>query len=318
MDAAANDTTPHAHLLRWATYAATATALVLMTVKVVAWLMTDSVSLLSSTVDSLLDGGASLVNLFAVRQSLQPADSDHRFGHGKAEPLAGLAQAAFVAGSGILLLVQSVGRLLSPTEVKQGLVGIGVMVFAIIATFALVSFQKYVIRRTSSVAIAADSLHYTGDLLINGSVIVSIGLTMALGWTWLDPVFAIAIAAFLVWNAWTIAKDSFDLLMDKELPEEDRKTIAQIALKNPQVKNVHDLRTRSSGPQQFIQLHLTMDGAMPLFCAHAVGDDVEQAIQAAFPAAEVIIHHDPAGLSEPAASEVYLSPPPPSPPQSQD
>lgn len=305
---------PNAHLLRWATYAATATALVLVLVKVAAWLLTDSVALLSSTVDSLLDCGASLVNLLAVRQSLQPADDDHRFGHGKAEPLAGMAQAAFVAGSGGLLLVQAVGRLTSPVEVRQGAVGIAVMVFAIIATLALVSFQKYVIRRTTSVAIAADSLHYTGDVLINGSVIVSILLTISLGWTWADPLFAIGIAGFLMFNAWTIARDSFDLLMDRELPAEDREQIVALALAIPGVMNVHDLRTRSSGPQQFIQLHLTMDGQLPLIKAHAIGDQVEEAIRAEFPLAEVIIHHDPSGLVEPAAHEVFPAPSPSSPP----
>lgn len=294
-------TNDHAHLLRWATYAATATALTLVTVKVIAWLMTDSVALLSSTIDSLLDGAASLVNLLAVRQALQPADEDHRFGHGKAEPLAGLAQAAFVAGSGVLLLVQAGGRLLSPVAVKQGEMGMAVMAFAIVATLALVSFQKYVIRRTSSVAIAADSLHYTGDVLINGSVIVSLALTMWLGWDWVDPIFAIGIAGFLVFNAWTIARDSFDLLMDRELPDNERAKIAALARENPGVLNVHDLRTRSSGPQQFIQLHLTMDAKLSLWQAHAIGDEVEERIRAAFPAAEVIIHHDPSGLDEPAA-----------------
>lgn len=299
----------HAHLLRWATYAATATAFLLVTVKVAAWLLTDSVALLSSTIDSLLDGAASLVNLFAVRQALQPADEDHRFGHGKAEPLAGLAQAAFVAGSGVLLLVQAGGRLMSPVEVKQGEVGIAVMAFAIVATLALVSFQKYVIRRTSSVAISADSLHYTGDLLINGSVIVSLLLSMWLGWGWVDPLFAIGIAAFLVFNAWGIARDSFDLLMDRELPDEDRAKIAALARENPAVLNVHDLRTRSSGPQQFIQLHLTMDAGLSLWQAHAIGDEVEHKIRTAFPAAEVIIHHDPSGLDEPATIPEQVAPP---------
>jgi ferrous-iron efflux pump FieF len=285
--------------MRWATYAATATALTLTVAKVGAWLLTDSVALLSSTVDSLLDGAASLVNLIAVRHALQPADDDHRFGHGKAEPLAGLAQAAFVAGSGVLLVVHAGSRFFTPVPVRDGMVGIGVMVFSILLTLALVSFQKYVIRQTRSVAISADSLHYTGDLLINGSVIVSLGIGMAFTVPWIDPLFALAIAGFLLFNAWGIARDSMDLLMDREFPEEDREKILAIAHSHKNVYDAHDLRTRSAGQQQFIQLHLEMERTLPLYKAHAIADQVERAIREAFPAADVIIHQDPKGIREP-------------------
>ncbi|MGC2854742.1 cation diffusion facilitator family transporter [Novispirillum sp. DQ9] len=284
--------------MRMATYAAVAAASVLVAVKVVAWLMTDSVAMLSSLVDSMLDGIASLVNLFAVRHALQPADAEHRFGHGKAEPLAGLAQAAFVTGSGLLLAAEAVSRLLNPVPVKQGLVGIGVMAFAIVVTLALVAFQRHVIRRTNSVAITADSLHYAGDVLINLSVVVSIILSLYLGWTLADPLFGLGIAAFLLFNAWKIARESLDLLMDREFPEADRQAILDIARAHPRVDDVHDLRTRSSGTQQFIQLHLEMDRGFTLLKAHAVADQVERDIRKAFPAADVIIHQDPSGLRE--------------------
>lgn len=287
-----------ASLMRWATYAATATATILAITKVGAWLLTDSVALLSSTVDSLLDGAASLVNLIAVSHALQPADDDHRFGHGKAEPLAGLAQAAFVAGSGVLLIVHAGSRFFTPVPVRDSMVGIGVMVFSIVLTLALVVFQKYVIRQTRSVAISADSLHYSGDVLINGSVIVSLGVGMAFPVPWIDPLFALAIAGFLLFNAWGIARDSMDLLMDREFPEDDRDKILAIARSNPQVYDAHDLRTRSAGQQQFIQLHLEMDRHLPLYKAHGIADSVERAIRQAFPAADVIIHQDPAAVRE--------------------
>jgi ferrous-iron efflux pump FieF len=163
---------------------------------------------------------------------------------------------------------------------------------------ALVQFQKFVVRRTSSVAITADSLHYTGDVMINGSVIVSLGLAMTLGWTWTDPVFALAIAGYLLFNAWHIALSSLDLLMDRELPDDDRERIKQIARAHPEVRNLHDLRTRSSGQRGFIQLHLEMDGNLRLMDAHRIADEVEKAIGAEFPSHEVIIHEDPAGIRE--------------------
>lgn len=285
-------------LMRLATYASVAAASLLIVVKLVAWVLTDSVAILSTLIDSVLDAAASLINLLAVRHALQPADREHRFGHGKAEPLAGLGQAAFIAGSGLFLVIEAAGRFADPKPISQGWVGIGVMVFSIVVTFALVRFQKYVVAHTDSVAISADSLHYTGDLLINGSVILSLLLAMFFQVRLADPLFAIGIALFLMWNAWNILQDSFNLLMDREFPEDEREQIKAICRANPRVRDIHDLRTRSSGPQRFIQLHLEMDGMLPLWQAHAIGDQVEHAILEAFPAAEVIIHHDPAGIQE--------------------
>ncbi|HSV28055.1 MAG TPA: cation diffusion facilitator family transporter, partial [Candidatus Omnitrophota bacterium] len=262
--------------MRTATYASAATALTLIVVKLAAWAMTGSVAILSTLIDSALDAAASLINLWAVSHALTPADRDHRFGHGKAEPLAGLGQAAFIVGSGALLLVEAVDRFFHPTMVQKGEIGIGVMAFSILLTAILVRYQKYVVAKTQSVAISADSLHYVGDVLINGSVIVSLALTMFLGWTFLDPVFAIAIAGYLMWNAWQIATNSLDMLMDKELPEADRDRIRIIARSHPDVRNMHDLRTRLSGQQGFIQLHLELDANLPLYKAHDIADEVEK------------------------------------------
>lgn len=283
-------------LMRLATYASVATAGLLIAVKLAAWGVTGSVALLSTLIDSTLDAAASLVNLWAVRHALTPADEEHRFGHGKAEPLAGLGQAAFILGSGALLLAQAAHRLQQPAEVARPDVGMAVMAVSILATIALVRFQKYVLGRVRSVAISADSLHYTGDVLMNGAVVVSLGLGWAFGWTWADPLFAIAIALFLMSSAWRIALSSLDMLMDRELPAEDRSRIEALALAEPEVRGMHDLRTRLSGQQGFIQLHLVLDDALPLVRAHAIADRVEKAIEAAFPHCEVIIHQDPASL----------------------
>ncbi|HLO76098.1 MAG TPA: cation diffusion facilitator family transporter [Magnetospirillum sp.] len=295
--------TDGARLMRLATYASVATASTLIVVKLAAWGLTGSMALLSTLIDSTLDAAASAVNLWAVRHALTPADREHRFGHGKAEPLAGLGQAAFIVGSGALLLAQAVNRLQHPVAVAHADIGTGVMIFSIVLTIALVRFQKHVLSKTSSVAISADSLHYTGDVLMNGAVIVSLILGQLLGWTFIDPLFAIGIGAFLLWNAWTIAVSSMDMLMDRELPEEDRVRIRDITLSQPQVRGMHDLRTRLSGQQGFIQLHLAMDDDLPLIKAHDIADQVEAAIKAAFPHCDVLIHQDPASLHDDAPAD---------------
>ena len=285
-------------LMRLATYASVATTAILIVAKLAAWGMTGSVALLSTLIDSALDAGASLINLWAIHHALTPADREHRFGHGKAEALAGLGQTAFITGSGGLLVIEAAERLVHPVPVTNEGIGIAVMVVSILLTVGLIRFQNYVVSRTSSIAISADALHYSADVMINGSVIVSLGAGMAFGWDFLDPIFAIGIAGFLLWNAWKIALGALDALMDRELPEEDRERIRAIARSHAEVRNLHDLRTRSSGLTGFIQLHLELDGAMTLAQAHAIADEVEAAITEAFPRCEVIIHQDPAGMAE--------------------
>ena len=284
--------------MRRATYASVSVAAVLILVKAVAYFLTDSVALLSSLIDSMLDTAASVANLIAIRQALTPADQEHRFGHGKAEALAGLGQSAFIAGSSLFLVFEAVHRLLDPARLHNGGIGIIVMVFSVVVTLALVQFQRRVTRATGSLAIGADLLHYVGDLLVNGSVIVAILIATELDWPIVDPIFAIAIAAYIVTSAWQIARRALDQLMDRELPDEARERIKRIALAHPDVAALHDLRTRASGPNRFIQVHLEMRPEMRLVRAHAIADEVEAALREAFPGAEVIIHQDPAGLEE--------------------
>ncbi|MBB4265216.1 cation diffusion facilitator family transporter [Roseospira visakhapatnamensis] len=292
-------------LMRLATYAAVAVASSLIVFKLVAWLLTGSLALLSTLIDSVLDVGASILNLLAVRVALEPADHDHRFGHGKAEPLAGLAQAAFIGGSALFLVFEAGSRVFDPSPVTRSGVGIAVMVVSIVATLGLVTFQKYVVRQTGSVAVKADSVHYAGDVLVNLSVIVALVLATGPGWTWVDPLFAVGIAGYLLSNAWGILRTSLNLLMDREFDEPERQRILEIARGQPKVLGVHDLRTRSSGPDRFIQLHIDMDRTLSLWDAHVVADRVEHAIRDAFPGADVLIHQDPAGLDEAHPALVY-------------
>ena len=291
-------------LLRIATKASLAAACVLIACKSGAWIVTGSMSILATLIDSIMDIAASMVNFLAVRQALQPADTDHRFGHGKAEPLAGLAQAAFVSGTSLFLVIEAFVRMYNPVIVVNEGVGIGVMVFAIVVTLILVAFQTYVVRETKSAAISADSLHYKGDVLIHGSVILSLWLGSKFGVSYLDPLFGIAIAAYLMWSAKAIVASALHSLMDRELSEEDRTIICDLALAHPEVCDIHDLRTRSAGPRSFIQFHLELPQDISLLRAHVISDAVEADVRAAFPGAGIIIHQDPEGVPEHRATFV--------------
>jgi ferrous-iron efflux pump FieF len=289
-------------LLRLATYASVGTATLLILVKLAAWIATGSVSVMASLIDSLMDAGASLVNLLAVHYSLQPPDSDHRFGHGKAEALAGLGQAAFIAGSAVFLSLHALDRLLNPQPISQIGAGIAVMIFAMAATGALLTLQHHVIRRTQSTAIRADALHYATDLATNGATLAALVLAI-LGWPGLDPLFALVIAAYILYSAYRIASDAVDLLMDRELEPEERTRIRQTASAVPGVLGVHELRTRRSGQIPVIQLHLELDDQLPLIEAHRICDAVEDALRMLYPQADVIIHQDPVSLG-PEGSQV--------------
>lgn len=285
-------------MMRLATTAAVGVAALLIAAKLAAWIATGSVALLSTLVDSALDAVASVLNLVAVRQALTPADDEHRFGHGKAEPLAGLGQSAFIAGSALFVIGEAGKRLFVPEPVVRSNVGIVVMVVSVILTLFLLRFQRMVVRETGSLAVRADSTHYAGDLATNFAVIAALIVQSTLGWNFVDPALAIVIALSLIWSAWHISKQSLDLLMDRELPEADRRRIVEISKGHAEVRNVHDLRTRSAGHDSFIQLHLELDPDISLSKAHVISDQVEEAIRAAYPNAEVIIHQDPAGVPE--------------------
>jgi ferrous-iron efflux pump FieF len=289
-------------LRRLATYASVSVAGVLITVKFVTWLETGSVSLLGSLVDSLLDAAASLINLVAVRHAMSPADREHRFGHGKAEPLAVLGQSAFITGSAMLLLAEAVRRLITPLPVDNPPVGIAVMIFSIVVTIGLVLFQRHVVRRTGSIAISADELHYRSDIILNLGVIIALVSSSALDFPILDPLFGAAIGVWIVYSAVRLARLSLFQLMDHELPDDEREQIREIAQSHPDVIAAHDLRTRVAGPTSFIQVHIEMDGSLSLLRAHEISDEVEAKLRAAYPNAEVIIHQDPEGIEEPRSS----------------
>lgn len=285
-------------LARWATYASVSVAAVLVAVKAGAWFVTGSVAMLSSLMDSALDLFASLVTFVAVRVSLRPPDAEHRFGHGKAQPLAALAQSAFIAGSGVFLLIQAGERLIRPEPVRETDLGIAVIALSVVLTLGLVSWQRHVARRTGSVAVAADMAHYGADLLANGAVILGLALAGYAGLSWADPVVGGAIALFLMHGAWGIARGALDLLMDREMDEAERARIVEIATSYTQVVGVNALRTRRTGTHAFIEIHLAMSGSLTLTRAHAIGQAVAFQIQQVFPDADVIVHHDPAAQAQ--------------------
>ncbi len=289
-------TQANSNLVRSASYISVAVALFLIVIKLGAYIATHSVALLASLIDSLLDVAASFINLIAIRHALTPADDEHRFGHGKAEPLAGLAQSAFIAGSALFLILEASERLFNPREIDHGMVGIIVMVISTVLTIALVRFQHYVVAKTGSIAINADSLHYFGDVLANLSIILALVLSVYFGWYIADPLFAFAVAGYVLYSAWKIVEVSLDQLMDRELPDETRSKIIEIALSHSEVRNLHELRTRTSGHMTFIQMHLEMDPNITLEKAHQISDEVEAELYKDFPNSEVIIHEDPEGM----------------------
>lgn len=280
-------------LMRLATVASMSTALILIVAKFVAWRLTDSVSMLSSLVDTSLDLVSSMVTFIAVRQSLVPADDNHRFGHGKAEGLAGLIQAGFIAASGCALLVAIVERLGDPKQVREEGLGLAVSALAIGLTLCLVTFQKYVVRRSGSLAINADMAHYSTDLVATLVTGVGVFLSGVLDQPLIDSGVAALVALYLLRGAWNVGKESLNVLMDHELPAEDGRKIAEIVRAHPGVRNVHDLKTRSSGLTRFIQLHIEVDRDLSVVLGHAIGLEVQAEIARAFPGAEIIIHVDP-------------------------
>lgn len=285
-------------LRRRATFASVAVAGLLILLKLGAYTATGSVALLSSLIDSSVDAFASIVTLVGVRYALQPPDTTHRFGHGKGEPLAAVAQALFIAGSGVLLTYQAISRIVNPEPLRQSWIGIAVMLVSILLTLGLVAYQRHVIRRTGSVAIRADSLHYSGDIAMNVAVIAAILLADYTGKTVFDPLFAIGIAVFLIASAARIARRSLDMLMDRELPAEKRRRIREIVMTHPETRGVHDMRTRNAGDRYFIEFHLELDRHLTLEEAHDITDAVELEVMAAFPNSEVLIHQEPEGLED--------------------
>ncbi len=280
---------------RWVTLAglaSTATAGILILAKLVAWLMTGSSSLLASLTDSLMDISASLINLFALRYSLTPADHDHSFGHGKAESLASLAQAAFITGSALVLVMNGISRLINPEPLNNLSIGIWVTIGSLALTLVLVAFQSLVVQKTQSQAIRADRLHYQSDVLFNIGVLLALGCSWY-GWLWADGLFAILLGLFILKGALEIGYEAVQTLLDRQLPDGERAQIVELVKSVPGVHGIHDLRTRQAGPLRFIQLHLELEDTLPLMRAHDLADQAEALILDKYPGADVIIHMDP-------------------------
>ncbi len=288
-----------ARLRRAAAGASLSLASLLALLKLVAAVATGSLAVLSSLIDSLADIVASAITFVAVQISQQPPDRGHRFGHGKAESLSAMTQAALVAGSAVFVLIDAFRRLNDPQPLNSTRLGIAVMSFAIVATLLLVAFQRHVVKVTGSQAINADSVHYRADLATNLLIIASLIVTQRLGWLWLDPAMGAAVALYLGWHAFSIGREAVHVLMDHELAAPTRQRIKDIVLAHPEVQGLHDLRTRESGATQFIELHVEVDGAMSVAAAHDVTDAIESELFVEFPHAEVILHQEPAGLDDP-------------------
>ncbi len=282
----------HARLLRLATRASVAVASLLIVTKAIAWWLSGSISMLAGLTDSLLDGVTSFLNLLAVHYALRPADDDHRYGHGKAESLAGMAQALFIGVSAVLIAFQAVERLKHPEPVGAPWIGIGVIIFSLVMTVGLLVLQHRVVKATGSNAVRADSLHYRSDLMLNGSILVALVLA-SVGFPQLDAWFGLGIAVYILWSAYQIARESFSVLMDEELPSDVSDNMLTLACNVPGVLGAHDLRTRISGNVWFVQLHLELPGELTLSQAHSISDSAAQAIAEVYPQAEVLVHADP-------------------------
>ena len=282
-----------------AAVASVGVATILIGAKLAIWIVTGSVAVLGTLIDSGLDAIASIVTFVSVRQAAQPPDRAHRYGHGKAEAIGALIQAGFVLSSAFFLASEALPRLVAPVPVAQGGTAIAVLLFAILLTSVLIGFQRFIVRRTGSIAISADSLHYRSDLLMNLAVILAMFLVDATGWPVIDPLLGLGIVGLLLYSAAAVARRALDMLMDRELPGEARARIRKLALGHPKAHDVHDLRTRRAGSDVFIELHLELDGDLQLEQAHDITHEVEARIRAAFPEADILVHQEPAGLGDP-------------------
>lgn len=282
-----------ARLMKLATLASVIMASILVLAKLVAWWRSDSLAVLSSLTDSFFDLMSSALNMVAVRYALKPADEDHRFGHTSIEDIAGLAQCAFISASMFIVILQSLERLSNPQPLMHEAWGMGVSLLGMVMTIVLVSYQTYVARKTKSVIVAADRLHYVGDIAFNLGVFAALYASARFGWTWADPAAALFIAAIVLWSSRSIGVRAFHNLMDREMPEDEKQKIYTVLKQFPGISGHHNLKTRYSGIKPFIQLHAEIDARLGLRDAHRIIDGLEHALQEAFPGADVIVHPDP-------------------------
>ena len=273
-------------------------AVFLILLKTVAFLKTDSLAIFSSLVDSVTDLFASAISGIAVYFSTKPATNNHRYGFGKTEALSALFQALFVGVSGLFVLVDGINRLVNPVEIKDTELGLYIMITSVILTALLVLFQSYVAKKTNSLAIKADMAHYVVDFLTNGTVIISLVLVKVFGFVYFDIIAAIFISIYLIYNAYDLAKESVDMITDKELGEDVRCNIENIIKKCNDVHGVHDLRTRSLGDIYFIEMHIEIDGNFTLNKAHEITENVEKKIKELYANSQILIHQDPLGIDE--------------------
>lgn len=299
--------TSAATLNRSAAFASIAVALLLVGLKAWAAWSTGSTAMLGSLADTTLDLVASLATLAGVWIAAMPDDDKHRFGHGKAEALAAMFQVVLISISALGLAFRAAEQLFAGSRVTGASEGIGVSVIAMIATLALIAWQRHVIRRTNSLAIATDNVHYQSDLFLNLAVIGALALDHYAGIAGADPLFGLAIAAWLGWGAWGASQTAIEQLMDKEWPEDKKTRFIEVLGRHPELRGVHDLRTRTSGNRDFVQFHVWVDGGMTVREAHRVMDEIEDKLMAEFPDIEILIHPDPEGLVDetgPAADDV--------------
>lgn len=283
-------------LNRSAAFASIGVAALLLAIKGWASWRTGSTAMLGSLADTTLDLVASIATLIGVWIAAQPADDKHRFGHGKAEAIAALFQIVLISISALGIASSSIEKFRSGTRVEAAGDGIIVSLLAIGLTVCLIGWQRYVVRRTGSLAISTDSVHYQSDMLLNTAVIAALALDQFAGFTQADPLFGLGIALWLGWGAWTASRDVLDQLMDHEWPEEKKLRFLEVLSRNPDISGVHDLRTRTSGNQDFVQFHVWVDGNMTVREAHRVMDDLEERLMKEFPDTEILIHPDPIGL----------------------
>ena len=285
-------------MVRWASYASVLVAVVLLGVKGVAYFRTDAVSLLTSLVDAAVDLAASLATLVGVWYASQPADADHRYGHGKGETLAAFLQAIFLIVAALALVSQAVRRLVFPEPVNDLDAGLVIVLASLSTALLLVGFQSYVLRNTGSQAITADRAHYRADILVNLGVLAALGITRMTGWLRADPAVAVLIACYMLVNGGNIARAALRSLLDEELADAEREKIMRIILSQPEVRGVHDLRTRDAGDRVVIEFHLELDGHLSIADGHAITDATERAVASAFENADVLAHQEPAGIDD--------------------
>lgn len=297
-------------LKNWSARITLVVAVLLVVAKLAAWLITGSMALLASAIDSLVDTGASTVTLLGVHYSQQPPDREHRFGHGKGEAVAAFTQASFLAGAAFAVAFQSVERLVFPVPLDSLEMGFVLIGASLVTACGLAAMQTWVVRKTGSIAIAADRAHYLADIALNSVVLVALGVVQWTGWIRADPAFAFVISGYMLWSAYAIVREALEQLLDQELPSEDRRRIKDVVRACPGVRDIHDLRTRFSGDRTFVEYHLEVDPGLTVDVGHAIGDATEAAVQNLLPGTvEATAHVEPHGIDDPRLDDAVAQKP---------